>query len=441
MAARDFLSFMQQFGKFVMSETKIISDFSYFSSLVWEGIKAGLTPGNVEISRALRKSIAPKSLITTLRLRKMLQLSKMIKHNGKFYSSLAVPGIPSPAFANSVRNGVLNFFDAGTPLKRGVDTALLARTPNCPLNCSHCYEKANINRYTPVTDDQWIKTVATLQNHGCGVIILTGGEPLSDFDRLIRILRAGNKDLSDFHIHTSGMTVTEDKVILLKEAGLTAAGVGIDHYEEVENDRLRGRGAFRNAVKAIDLFVKHGILVYVNFCATRQVANEDELLLYTRFVKSHGVSLIEMLEPRECGGFKGDNSIILTADEKATLLAFTRKLNLNREYKEYPVIYYLASLEGKDGLGCLMGGLSHFYIDSAGNVNPCVFMPVTFGNITNGDVASILSEMQREIPGPLKTDCPAITISRQIADEKVHPVPFETIKPLFRSLFISDERK
>lgn len=116
-------------------------------------------------------------------------------------------------------------------------------------------------------------------------------------------------------------------------------------------------------------------------------------------------------------------------------------MNLAREYRDYPVIYYLASLEGKDGLGCLMGGLSHFYIDSAGNVNPCVFMPVTFGNITEGDLESILTEMRREIPAPLKTRCPAITISREIADEKVHPVRFETIKPLFRALFNSAEKE
>lgn len=101
----------------------------------------------------------------------------------------------------------------------------------------------------------------------------------------------------------------------------------------------------------------------------------------------------------------------------------------------------LASLEGKDGLGCLMGGLSHFYIDSAGNVNPCVFMPVTFGNITEADPESILAEMRRDIPRPLKTDCPAITISREIADEKVHPVRFDDIKPKFRALFNSEVKE
>ena len=424
-----------------MDRTEIISDLNYFSSLIWETVKAGVKPGNREIARALLRSVTPDTLIRLRRLRKMLHLGKIIRHNGKYFSSLAVPGIPSRAFANSVENGVLNFFDAGTPLKKGIDTALLAITSNCPLNCSHCYEKANINRYTHVTDDHWIRTVATLQKHGCGVIILTGGEPLSDFDRLIKILRAGDKDLSDFHIHTSGMTVTEDKVILLKEAGLIAAAVGIDHYRETENDLLRGRGAFRSAVKAIDLFVKHGILVYVNFCVTRQMANEAELLLYTRFVKSHGVSMIEMLEPRECGGFKGDTSILPGEKEKAILLDFTKKMNLSREFRNYPLIYYLASLEGRDGLGCLMGGLSHFYIDSAGNVNPCVFMPVTFGNIIDGDLESILAKMRTEIPKTLKTDCPANTVLREIADEKIHPVQFEEIKPLFRSLFTDDTSK
>ena len=420
-----------------MSKTEIVTDLSYFSSLVLESVRYTLKPGNGEIARALRKSVTPETLATVSRLRKLLHLGKIIKHNGKFYSSLAIPGIPSRAYANSVKNGVLNFFDAGTPLNKQIDTALLAITPNCPLNCSHCYEKGNINKYTSVTDDDWISTVVSLQSYGCGVIILTGGEPLSDFDRLITILRAGNKNLSDFHIHTSGMTVTEDKVILLREAGLTAAAVGIDHYDEAENDRIRGRGSYRAAVKAIDLFVKHGILVYVNFCATREMATEENLMKYTRFVKNHGVSMIEMLEPRECGGFKGDSAVMLTEHHKATLLEFTKKMNLRKEFRDQPLIYYLASLEGKDGLGCLMGGLSHFYIDLAGNVNPCVFMPVTFGNIKSSDFGDILAGMRSEIPKPLKTGCPGITISEQIAGIERHPVPFEDIKPIFRSLYHS----
>lgn len=129
-----------------MDRTEIISDLNYFSSLIWETAKAGVKPGNREIARALLRSVTPDTLIRLRRLRKMLHLGKIIRHNGKYFSSLAVPGIPSRAFANSVENGVLNFFDAGTPLKKGIDTALLAITSNCPLNCSHCYEKANINR-------------------------------------------------------------------------------------------------------------------------------------------------------------------------------------------------------------------------------------------------------------------------------------------------------
>ena len=112
-----------------MSKTEIVTDLSYFSSLVLESVRYTLKPGNGEIARALRKSVTPETLATVSRLRKLLHLGKIIKHNGKFYSSLAIPGIPSRAYANSVKNGVLNFFDAGTPLKKQIDTALLAITP------------------------------------------------------------------------------------------------------------------------------------------------------------------------------------------------------------------------------------------------------------------------------------------------------------------------
>lgn len=418
-----------------MKSSRIITDNHYIMSVAKTYLGMLFRRDSLSIRNALRESLSMNVIKTNYQARKKLYLGKMIHHDGKFYSSLAVPGLPSEAFANSVRNGIFNLFDSKITEKRQIDTALLAITSNCPLNCRHCYEKENINSYTTLTNEDWVKTVKALQEHGCGVIILTGGEPLSDFERLLTILSSGDKNLSDFHIHTSGMTVTEEKVKKLKEAGLAAAGVGIDHYDEYRNDRLRGRGSFKSALKAINLFVKHEILTYVNFCATNEMVNETDLMKYAEFLKERGVALIEVLEPRECGGFKGDQSVLLGRGEKATLLEFMKKINLDKKYLDYPIIYYLAHLEGKDGLGCLMGGLSHFYIDSAGNINPCVFMPVTFGNILNGDFETIFTKMRNEIPYPLKTDCPAIAISKEVATETSHPVPFERVADKFKQLF------
>lgn len=418
-----------------MKSSQIIPDRQYLLEIIMMYAGMLIKRDSSSIRNAVGKSLSIRVISANYKLRKKLHFSKMILHNGKFYSSLAVPGIPSEAYANSVRNGVFNLLDERINKPRQIDTALLAITSNCPLNCSHCYEKANINSYISLTNDDWVETVRLLQEHGCGVIVLTGGEPLSDFERLLTILKSGDKNLSDFHIHTSGMTVTEEKVVQLKEAGLTAAGVGIDHYDESKNDRLRGKGSWKSALKAIDLFVKHDILTYVNFCAVKEIANESGLMKYAEFVRDRGVALIELLEPRECGGFKGDPSVLLGSGEKSALLNFMKKINLDKDYLDYPVIYYLAHLEGKEGLGCLMGGISHFYIDSAGNIKPCVFMPVTFGNILKEDIRVILSRMRENIPYPLKTDCPAIAISKEVAADESHPVPFERVAGKFKELF------
>ncbi len=378
----------------------------------------------------IREAYSIKSLIESLRLRKRLLLTKLIKFNGRCYSTLSLPGFPSKAFDNMVAGGGMNFTRAGTPLKRQIDTVLLAVTSRCSLECTHCYERQNINKNTSVPAEQWIRIVEELQISGTNIIILTGGEPLLAFDKVMKILDAGDKDLSDFHIHTSGNSVTKDKVKELKKAGLTAAGIGLDDYVPERHDMIRGRGSFEQAVNALRLFNEEGILTYVNFCVNKEVMKDDELFRYLDFVKSLNVSLVELLEPRPCGGFMNlKPEDLISETEKQKLLQFTITANTSRKHKNHPLIYYLAHIEGKEQMGCMMGGLSHFYIDSTGNVNPCVFMPVTFGNVMQEDFSIIYRRMRYAVPLPVHRDCPSILLSdalKEHADSGL-PVPFREI--------------
>lgn len=381
-------------------------------------------------NRWIRKAYSIKSLISSYRLRKKLLLTKLIKFNGRYYSTLSIPGFPSNAFDNMVKNGGMNFNAAGTDLKQQIDTVLLAITSNCNLDCIHCYEKQNINSNNKVPVNKWIDIVRQLQLKGVSIIILTGGEPLLVFNDLIKILEVGNKELSDFHIHTSGYSITKDKVKALKQAGLTAAGVGLDDFRPERHNKIRGNNSFEQAVKALRLFNEEGILTYVNFCAHKEIMKEGELFKYFKFIKSLNVSLIELLEPRPTGGFINENAEdLINKKDKEKLYEFTLSGNTKKQYKDYPLIYYLAHLEGKNQMGCMMGGLSHFYIDSAGNVNPCVFMPVSFGNILQEDFNSIYKRMRTAIPYPIHTDCPSVIFSDTVKNKKKSgiPVPYNTV--------------
>ena len=184
--------------------------------------------------------------------------------------------------------------------------------------------------------------------HGVSVIILTGGEPMLEFDKTIELLKYGNKDLSDFHIHTSGFGVTLEKAKELKKAGLMSAAVGLDDVDPKRHDSLRGyEGAFDMALNALKCFNEAGIFTYVNTCATKEFIRSGDLWKFYELMKKLNVSVIQLLEPRPYGGFFGENgNVLLNESDKKIFTEFFIEGNTNKKYKDYPLIYYVAYIEG-----------------------------------------------------------------------------------------------
>lgn len=372
-----------------------------------------------------------KGMMAGIRLRNKLLLNRIVEFNEQYYSTLTIPAFPSPAFDNMVSLGGLNFERMGFPEKGNIDSAFLAVGSDCPNNCRHCYEKHNLQNRKDVPVEKWIEVIRVLQQKGTSIIILTGGEPLYDFNNLLTILHEGNKDLSDFHIHTSGYKLTIDKARLLKEEGLKAAAVGFDDHNPARFEIIRQKGMYDDAVNALRIFNEAGILTYVNLCATKEFIRSGGLYEYYDFVKGLNVSFIQLLEPRPCGGYLFNNEdVIPDAEDRKMLTDFTKQTNFNRKYKNGPIVYYVAHVEGKEQMGCCMGGLSHFHLDSAGNVNPCVFLPVSFGNIMDEDFTSIFSRMREAVPYPVHKECASLTMAETIRKHSTDglPVSFNDIE-------------
>jgi MoaA/NifB/PqqE/SkfB family radical SAM enzyme len=376
-------------------------------------------------------------LISILRLRKKLLLNRIVKFNNQYYSTLTIPAFPSPAYNNMMSKGGLNFESMGTSTKNNIESAFLAITSSCPNKCRHCYEQHNLQKNTVVSVEKWIDIIHWLQQYGTNIIILTGGEPLSRFNDLLKILKAGDKNLSDFHLHTSGNSLTMEKALMLKEAGLKAAAVGFDDHDPARFEIIRQKGMYDHALNALRIFNEAGIMTYVNLCASKELIHSGSLYEYYDFVKVLNVSFIQLLEPRPCGGYLFDNgAAILNEEERNILVDFTRETNFNKKYKNGPVVYYVAHVEGKEQMGCCMGALSHFHVDSAGNVNPCVFLPVSFGNIMNEEFANIFSRMRKAVPHPLHKECASLILAEAIRKHSPEgvPVPFNNIKTEWEKL-------
>jgi len=373
------------------------------------------------VRRRRRFLLSPSATFRGLReafgVERMLAMNKSVRFAGRTFISLTLPGYHSAAFDHAVARGALNSGSAGTPAKQQVDNAILAITSRCGYACAHCYEKRNIDGAERISVHTWQETIRELQEIGVSVVILSGGEPMLRYEDLVRLLRSGDKSLSDFHVHTSGFGVDSARAEELRDAGLTAAGIGLDDVSPQRLDALRGaKGAFDTALRAVECFNRAGVLTYLNLCLTPAFVRGGGLRGYFRLAKEIGVGLIEILEPRPCGGFQGvPVDRLLTEEDRRTVAEFVRAGNGDRRYRDYPILYYVAAMESPGTMGCMMGGLSHFSIDAAGNVIPCVFVPVSFGNIREEPLRAIFPRMRSAVPRPVRAGCASVLLAHVYA--------------------------
>jgi MoaA/NifB/PqqE/SkfB family radical SAM enzyme len=378
-------------------------------------------------------------IIKTYEAQKKLKLSKFVRHNNHYYFSLTLPHWPSKAFDHMVANGGLNITAAGTRIKKQIDTAILGITRKCSYECNHCYEHFNLSDSDTVPVTTWKKVIAELQDSGVSIITLSGGEPVMRYEAVLELLRSADHSRSDFHMHTSGFGVTQERTAELKMAGLHAAGVGLDDCDPDRNDRLRGtKGAHEQAVRAIKCFQEAGIFTYVNSCLTKELIHSGELMKYFEMLKDLNVGIVRWLEPKPCGGYFDRNPFeLLSSEEKKIILEFYDRANTSADYADYPLISYEAFYETPENMGCMMAGNSQLYIDTLGNVEPCVFLPVSFGNIIDEDFSEILFRMREAIPSPLMIECPSVQLSSKIKSKKetgiAMPVPYEELTEEFES--------
>ena len=391
-----------------------------------------------------RLSARHGGFLRTVQIRRELRLGKVARLGNRSFFFLSKPAWPSKAYDGMAARGGLNAAAAGTPLKQHLDMAILAITGRCSLACQHCYERANIGTADAVPLDTWRTVVRRLQEMGTGVIVLSGGEPMLAYDETLALVRGTDKDLSDVHVHTSGRGVTAERARELRAAGLMAAGVGLDDADATRHNRLRGSPqSCDEAVSALHAFHAAGVFTYTNTCMTAEFVRNGGFWELLALAGDLGVGAIRLLEPKPCGGYAGASpEALFSESDRAAVTGMFIDANTKWKYRRLPLVAYEAYFESPDRMGCSMGGLSFFSIDSRGNVIPCVFLPVAFGNILEEDIRQIYDRMRAAVPRPLHRECPASSLARAIGEQTAQgsplPVHIDRLTKEWSALWRSD---
>ncbi len=257
---------------------------------------------------------------------------------------------------------------------------------NCNMRCRHCFIDFPLSKN--VKDFIHINTVREnlllVKDMGLECIYLTGAEPMThpDFNSILRTCLK----VTNVCIITNGSFINEKKARFLKSVEEESSHeiivkLSLAHYDELKNDDVRSRGAYRQTLLALKSLAKYGfrpIITVTNFY------NEDEKLLRQRVeelcrrvdyqvLKSH-IKITNYVDKNSCNN--GDFGELQSLD-----CEFGRILTINGIY----VCPFLAN-DHRGRCGANLGDFSQKVVLESNFCENCTKNPEMFFGIDFNDL-------------------------------------------------------
>jgi radical SAM protein with 4Fe4S-binding SPASM domain len=302
--------------------------------------------------------------------------------------------------------GVRRPFVSGAPFQVVWDV-----TYACNLRCKHCYANAGQARPDELTDEEAMDLVDRLAKMGVTSLAFSGGEPMVRPNILQLARRAADHGMY-ISMATNGTLITREKAKELKESGVEFLQISLDGATPETHDSLRGiPGAYERTMKGIKNAVEEGFFVNIATVATK--CNLNEIPDIIDLSDSLGVNWFMAFNFVPTGRGKDVLDIDLSPQEReemlnmlfdkmehakcevlATAPQFARvalERSLGKSEKVVPTHFFNPRVdESLLGLTEFIGGCGagRFYmaIRANGNIDPCVFFPLTVGNVRKDDL-------------------------------------------------------
>lgn len=280
-----------------------------------------------------------------------------------------LPPIPSGIFGRVVNSQIGSVFKRRIP-----DQLSIGITMRCPNNCIHC-GAADVVANPELSLDEINDIVSQSIDLGSYLISFDGGETMLRKD-LEDMVENVDKSRAIATVFTSGYGLTEQRALSLKNAGLYAVRVSFDSPFEEEHDKVRGRtGAYQDAINAVKNAKSVDILTDMFVVVSPD--NIDNLSDFYDLAVELGVDEISFYEIVAVGRWLHQEDQILNDRDVSRLETFQKNMN---EKSDGPRITAFPYFMGPKQFGCF-AGRRWVHVTSAGDVLPCAYTPLSFGNV------------------------------------------------------------
>lgn len=255
---------------------------------------------------------------------------------------------------------------------RYVDTAIGYK---CNLSCEHCFAKDKIDRRRGRMPPHYFKSVAKqCMKLGAVNFSFQGGEPLL-YQDLKHFVKAARPYKNLISITTNGTLLTPEKCRELRSWGVDIITLSVDqHRKQI------------NWVRLIDTIRASGMNVTIGTAVTHQDIdslknlNNPDLKFLIHYTRSKQVILM-LIYAVPMGGFAGQDVMLRPED-----VAYIKDLCSR-------VPYVRTDFQANwidEGCGCCK---EIIFINPYGDVYPCPFIDIPFGNLKDTSIKKIREKM------------------------------------------------
>ncbi len=249
---------------------------------------------------------------------------------------------------------------------RSVEIGLTYR---CQARCDHCGVAGQARSDSPeLTDREVLDLVHQARAMGTHLVILGGGEPLLHpraIELVGRITAAGMAAA----MSTNGLALDRAVAAALRRARVSFVNISLDSSDPGLHDARRGvEGAFDLACAAVRACAAAGVSALVSTCFNGSNLADGDLVRLVALARGLGARGVRLLPEAAAGARLGCSHWVMTPDERRQVEALLD-----------PRFVYLEGIRNQGG-ECNAALLRFIYISPHGLVQPCSFVPVSFGD-------------------------------------------------------------
>jgi len=359
---------------------------------------------------------------------KIIRNNKFVKINKNIKLDMYIPEYPTKAFYTSC--------DKFLEFKKEFPctTALISITKKCVFNCSHCYQKKDLGKDIDI--NILVDTVKKMQDMNIAFFNIEGGESFVVYDRLLKVCKAID-DRSEIWVNSIGYGITIERLEELKKINVKAIMFSLHHDTPDEFNKFMGSDkAYDSLISGIEACHSANMNITFNSCLLKDDFYSGKFERIMEKAKDFKSILLQLIVPKPSGGWLGKFENAFTFQDLNIIKKKVNLFNNGLNYKDYPAILSQAIEEDENHFGCTAGGVDRFYINAKGDVQPCEFLNISFGNIQEEKFEDIYNRM-RNIFLPAKKCMMCEKVSKEIYDiynkssNKVLPLSKELSKKIY----------